>query len=444
MVQVTHPLPTFTLPEVRRLARDLYGVEAEAEPLPGERDQNFRLKAAGGGDLVLKIANAAESRAALELQHRVLAILNEKVRELATPRAVPTVKGETITTIQSADGTAHMVRALTFLPGKLWAHTTPHSPRLLHSLGLALARVDAALRDVPPGSEQSAPKWDLARAGWISSYLHLLAPARRALVERLFAPYEPLVAPRLSGLPAGLLHNDANDYNLLVTDGRVSGLLDFGDILHGPRLCELAIAIAYAIMDKPDPLTAAAHVVAGYHQAAPLTEAELEVLYPLICARLCVSVTNSALQRQAEPGNEYLSISERPAWAVLERLGPLCPRLAHYTFRAACGLEACPASPAVVQWLQGNAARCGPVVAADLASESVVFDLSVGSTELGTLQELSDPAALSHRLTARMKEAGARAGIGRYDEARLLYTSDLFAFAGNDGAERRSVHTHQR
>lgn len=441
MMQVTHPLPTFTLPEVQRLARELYGVEAEAEPLPGERDLNFRLKTAGGGNLVLKIANAAESRDALELQHQVLAVLNDKVHELATPRAVPSLKGETITTLRSANGTAHLVRALTYLPGKLWVHTTPHSPRLLHSLGQALARVDAAIRDMPAGGVQSAEKWDLARAGWISSYLHLLAPERRALVERLFAPYASLVAPRLSSLPAGLLHNDANDYNLLVTDGQVSGLLDFGDMTHGARVCELAIGIAYAIMDKPDPLTAAAHVVAGYHQVTPLSEAELEVLYPLICARLCVSVTNSALQRQAEPGNEYLLLSERPAWALLERLGASSPRLAHYTFRAACGLEACPATVDVVRWLQENAAKCGPVVEADLATESVVFDLSVASTEVGTLAELREPEVLSHRLFARMKEAGARAGIGRYNEARLIYTREFFSTPGNDGVEWRSVHT---
>jgi 4-aminobutyrate aminotransferase-like enzyme/Ser/Thr protein kinase RdoA (MazF antagonist) len=441
MVQVTYPLPTFTLPEVRRLARALYGVEAEAEPLPGERDQNFRLKAARGAELVLKIANASESRAALELQHRVLAVLNEKVHELATPRAVPSLNGETITTVRSADGTAHLVRALTYLPGRLWAKTTPHPPHLLHSLGQALAWVDSALRNMPPGDVQSAEKWDLARAGWITPYLHLLAPERRALVERLFAPYQSGVASRLSGLPSGLLHNDANDYNLLVTDGRVSGLLDFGDMTYGARVCELAIGIAYAIMDKPDPLTAAAHVLAGYHQVTPLSEAELEVLYPLICARLCVSVTNSALQRQAEPGNEYLLLSERPAWAVLERFGTLSPRLAHYTFRAACGLEACPATTSVVQWLMDNAAQCGPVVAADLATESVVFDLSVGSTELGTLPELRDPAVLSPRLSARMKEAGARAGIGRYNEARLIYTSAFFSSPGNDGVEWRTVHT---
>jgi 4-aminobutyrate aminotransferase-like enzyme/Ser/Thr protein kinase RdoA (MazF antagonist) len=441
MVQLTYPLPTFTLPEVQRLAQERYGLRVEATALPGERDQNFRLTNAQGDGWVLKIANAAESRAALELQHRVLAVLNEQVRELATPRVVPTSTGEALTTIRGADGSTHLVRVLTYLPGKLWAHVKPHSPRLLHSLGLALARVDTALRDVSPGAQEGEFKWDLTRAGWITSHLSLLPPERRARVERLFAPYESFVVPRLGGLPAGLLHNDANDYNLLVTEGRVSGLLDFGDLRHGPRVCELAIGIAYAIMDKPDPLSAAAQVVAGYHQGAPLTEAELEVLYPLICARLCVSVTNAALQRQAEPDNAYLAISERPAWAVLEKLDDFNPRLAHYTFRAACGLEPCPTTPSLVRWLEGNAARLGGVVPADLATESVVFDLSVGSTEFGTLAELRDLEVLSRRLSARMAEARARAGIGRYNEPRLVYTSELFAKPGNDGAEQRTVHT---
>ena len=44
------------------------------------------------------------------------------------------------------------------------------------------------------------------------------------------------------------------------------------------------------------------------------------VLYPLICARLCVSVTNSAYQQSVEPDNDYLTISERPAWALLDKL----------------------------------------------------------------------------------------------------------------------------
>jgi 4-aminobutyrate aminotransferase-like enzyme len=241
-------------------------------------------------------------------------------------------------------------------------------------------------------------------------------------------------------LRAGLVYNDANDYNILVSDGRVTSLIDYGDIARNPLVCDLAIGIAYAVMAKPDPLSAAAQVVAGYHEALALTEAELAVLYALVCARLCVSVTNAAVQRHAEPENEYLLISERPAWALLEKLDAINPDFAHYTFRAACGLPACPASPAIVDWLTRHPGECGPVVAAKLGTESVVFDLSAGSTEFGTLADMRDAGGLSRQLFNRIGDAGARAGIGRYDEARLIYTGDLFATTGNDGPERRTVH----
>src|SRR5207244_4418712 len=145
--------------------------------------------------------------------------------------------------------------------------------------------------------------------------------------------------------------------------------------------------------DQPDPLAAAAEVVAGYHAAFPLTEAELEALFPLICIRLCISVTNSAYQQQAEPENEYLMISERPAWALLEKLAAVNPRFAHYIFRQACGLPACPQTPAIVEWLESHADQMGRIVEPDLKTASVeVFDLSFGSRELGNLAELNDTA----------------------------------------------------
>jgi 4-aminobutyrate aminotransferase-like enzyme/Ser/Thr protein kinase RdoA (MazF antagonist) len=440
MVQVRYPLSALTDAEARRIALACYGLTGEVSPLPSERDRNFHLTTEAGDAFVLKVSNVADSRAALELQNRVLAHLAARVPELTMPRLVLTTSGDEIATVPGASSTTHFVRLLTFVPGTLWAHVTPHSPALLQSLGRALGLVDTALQDLPEPDAAGDLKWDLARAAWIRPYFPHLPPERRALVERLFARYDTFAAPRLPSLRSGLLYNDANDYNILVRDGRVTSLIDYGDMVRGPLVCELAIGAAYAILDKPDPLAAAASVVTGYHEALPLTGAELEVLYPLICARLCVSVTNAAYQRHVEPDNEYLLISERPAWAALERLDAVSPELAHYTFREACGLPACPASPDIVLWLTRHAGECGPVVEADLRTDSVVFDLSAGSTEFGTLAELRDLPTLSHRLFDRMKDAGARAGIGRYDEARLIYGGDLFEAAGNDGPERRTVH----
>jgi 4-aminobutyrate aminotransferase-like enzyme len=253
--------------------------------------------------------------------------------------------------------------------------------------------------------------------------------------------WEAEAAPLLPGLRRGVVHHDANDYNVLVgpasARGReITGLLDFGDMLETWIVAEPAVAAAYAMLGQRNPLAAAARLVAGYHAAHPLTDAELDVLFHLMRARLAVSVALSAHRRVAEPENEYLTISEAPAWEALERLASVSPRLAAYTFRAACGLPAHPDSPRLTAWLRAHRDEIGPVTEPDLA-DALVFDLSVGSPTFEALSALEDTDRSTARLFGLMKDAGAEAGIGRYDEARLVYTTEAF---DTPEGERRTVH----
>ena len=85
-------------------------------------------------------------------------------------------------------------------------------------------------------------------------------------MESRAGQFEGEILPRLAKLRGSVIHNDANDYNLLVRgatpwEREVTGLLDFGDMVRTQTICELAIACAYAMLDKPDPLPAAAAVV---------------------------------------------------------------------------------------------------------------------------------------------------------------------------------------
>ena len=215
--------------------------------------------------------------------------------------------------------------------------------------------------------------WDLARAAEVIPALlaEIDGDERRAVVERLLARFESATLPRLAALRRGVIHDDANDYNVLVGGGeddlllrnqRVVGLLDFGDMVHTVVAAEPAVAAAYALLGASDPLAAACAVVAGYHAVHPLGEDEIAAVWDLVCMRLCLSVCHAAHQRRARPGNEYLSISEAPAWAALERLDAIHPRLAHYALRDACSLPACPASAPVERWLRARAGRCAPVL----------------------------------------------------------------------------------
>jgi 4-aminobutyrate aminotransferase-like enzyme/Ser/Thr protein kinase RdoA (MazF antagonist) len=447
MLNVDHQSPVFTPQDATRIAFELYGLHASARALPGELDHNFYLKTETGQEFVLKIAHAAQQENVLDLQNSALAHLAARDLSLVSPQVCATAAGETITTVTSASNTAHFVRLLTYVPGRLFAAANPHTPPMLHSLGSVLGGMDSALRGFTHPAAHRPLKWDLQHAVWIRDYLpHIIQPEQRAIVERFLSQYETQVLPVLPTLRTSIIHGDANDYNVLINDtganlGQVASVIDFGDMVHTCTVCELAIAAAYAMMNKADPLSAAAHVVAGYHEAFPLTETELEVLYPLMCIRLCISVVNSAYQRKVEPHNDYLSISEQPAWALLEQLVHVHPRLAHYTFRQACKLPACPDTSALVQWLTSHSVEMGHVVGPDLHDANpVIFDLSVGSLELGNLAELSDVELFTRHLFDRMKTAHSSIGIGRYNEARLIYTSDLFKSEGNDGPEWRTVH----
>ncbi len=447
MVDTRQPLSAFTLHDASRIASELYGLHASAQLLPGERDANFYVKTDAGQEYVLKIAPAEESRDTLDMQNQALAHLARHAPALRLPQVCPTPAGETIATMSTSDGAQHFARLLTYVPGQLFSETRPHSAALLHSLGALLGELDRALQAFAHSAALRVLKWDLQHAIWIREYLqHIAQPERRALVEHFLAQFETQVLPVLPTLRKSIIHNDANDYNVLVgaadaADRKVIGLVDFGDMAQTYTVCELAIAAAYAMLGKADPLTAGAQVVAGYHQGFPLTEAELAVLYPLICTRLCVSVVNSAYQQKIAPEHDYLTISEQPAWTLLEQLVSVHPRLAHYTFRHACGLPPCPQTGALIEWLQSNAHTVGRVVEPDLrAAQPVVFDLSVGSLETGNPEEMADTARFTQRLFDRMQAVNTTVGIGRYNEARLIYTSDLFKTAGNDGPEWRTVH----
>ncbi len=197
---------------------------------------------------------------------------------------------------------------------------------------------------------------------------------------------EEEVNPRKDKVSKSVIYNDANDYNIIVgknpTDRKVQGLIDFGDAVYSETVNDIAIAAAYACMDKADPLTAAAQLVQGFNEKMPLQDEELAMIFPLILLRLAVSVTNSAHNRKAEPDNTYLLISEKPAWDLLDKLTRISPKLAYYTFRHYCALEACPQRSAFDQWLGEHKPSFGKVVDADWNNEATVFDLSIGSLDL--------------------------------------------------------------
>ncbi len=331
--------PSFSAEDAVRFARDLFGLDAVAEPLPSERDQNFHLRDVSGGQFVFKIANQEESPAVLDLQNSLLGFLGAGPTGLEFPRVVPASDGSSVASVTGSDGVRYFVRLLTWVDGICMAQAAaPHSAALLRSLGAALARVDNALQAFSHPAAHRALHWDLRHAALARAHIGLLSEPQRRLVEPIFAAWATI---DWSALRTSVIYNDANDYNILVdpSGSRVVSLVDFGDVVHSATVCDLAIALAYAMLDKPDPIAAAAEVAAAYQQVRPLTASEVEALYTLAATRLAASVCYAAWQARQAPGNSYLNISNQPAWALMERLAALPPDWPNEVFRRACGFS---------------------------------------------------------------------------------------------------------
>lgn len=444
--------PRFDIHQAAEIALKQYGFRGAIRPLPSERDQNFHIESVSGDSFVLKIANANESYDLLDAQNHAL----KRMAQVGLPHSgaaiVHTLDGETIAQVDAGGGQHYYIRLLSYIPGLPLATVRPHAPELLDDLGRFLGRIDYALAGYDHPALHRHFHWDLAHAAEMVRSLvdEIPAAQRRALVLGLLDRFEKSTAPLLDALPRQVIHGDANDYNVLVTgDGdlftryrRVAGILDLGDMVHSLRVADLAIAAAYVLLDKPDPLQAVAQLTAGYNAANPLAEAEIAALWDLACMRLCVSVCHAAHQRALQPDNEYLSISERPAWAALEKLAQIHPRLAHSMLRAACNLPALPHISQVTDWLAGQAANFAPVIGVDLRTTPVhLLDLSIGSPTISAAMLQSDRTdLLSGAIIGEMAGHGALIGVGRYAECRPFYTRPAFALSDSPTDERRTLH----
>jgi len=311
--------PRYSLDEAAAMAADYFALAVRPEALPSERDQNFLLHSEDGDRYVLKIANPGETRASLELQDQAMQRVAKAFGNRAVcPRVLPSRKGEAIVALARGH-----LRLLSYLPGTPLAGFRPHRGELLADLGQFLARLDQALVGLDTQHEP-ALLWDLERAGQIfAECCPLLEPGQRDRLAPIVNDHQRVQA-RLADLPRQVIHNDANDHNILVGGDRwrprITGIIDFGDMLGSRAVVDLAIACAYVMLGKRDPLAAASQVVTGYHRVRPLSEAELALLFPLAMARLAMAVCIAARQSRAAPEVAYLRISEASAWRALKKL----------------------------------------------------------------------------------------------------------------------------
>ena len=291
------------------IAEKYFGIQASARELPSERDRNFLLSARDGEKFVLKIANVREKREVLEAQNAMMTHLAENGVSFC-PRVAPAMSGQEITTVND-----HFVRVVSYLPGEPLATVEVQSTELLYDLGRKLGQLSRALAGFDHPAAHREFYWDLANGKKI-----LETYGAQIKTDWLRELVVGLSVGSFGELRSSVIHGDANDYNVLVDEDRVVGLVDFGDLVYSYTVGELAIAIAYVVLGKADPRAAATPVIEGYQHEFPLTQDETDALWTLVKLRLCMSVCIAAHQQQQQPENDYLGISQKLIAETLPRL----------------------------------------------------------------------------------------------------------------------------
>jgi 4-aminobutyrate aminotransferase-like enzyme/Ser/Thr protein kinase RdoA (MazF antagonist) len=309
-----------------RIALEQWGIRGDVTPLPSYCDRNFKVDAGDAGCFVLRVANGREREAWLQLENDAM----ERVAAAGLSGIAHASKhGRTVETVLDSLGNEHLARMTTYMPGEMLrsragADASGWDSETTKDIGRTLARVDRALEGLAEPDESRRVRWDLAEATWIvGRSAPGVTPERQRLIERVQLQFLADAKRIESELPCTWIHGDGHLGNLVISPepgpARITGVIDFGDMSHGPRIYDLAIAGAY-LLGGEDPFVPLLDLLDGFEEEQPLTDAEKHALFPAICMRLAVSFTISTLDSLEDPDNEYVLQDQANVVRALEKM----------------------------------------------------------------------------------------------------------------------------
>lgn len=331
---LTSPPPALRVAEVAALVARHWGLYGEFAPLTSERDLNFRLTGQGGS-FVVKIANRAEPVEQTRFQNRALRHIAARDAELPVPRVVAALDGTDDVVLPSG----HLMRVITWLDGTP-LHMARRGAAQRASLAEGLARLTIALQGFDDPAADHLLLWDIKNATRLRPLLPLVPDAElKAICGDVLDRFDAL-APALAGLRAQIVHSDLNPHNVLVSPDdpdRLAGIIDFGDMVRTPVICDLAVACAYQI-DRENPLGSLVDFAAAYHRIHPLTVTERDMLFDLTATRMVTTVAITGWRAAEYPENRdyilrnfpsaragLLALAAVPRDAAREALAAACP-----------------------------------------------------------------------------------------------------------------------
>jgi 4-aminobutyrate aminotransferase-like enzyme/Ser/Thr protein kinase RdoA (MazF antagonist) len=361
--------PAIDESRARRVADEYYGVSGDIVELGSNQDRNFRI-AAAERRVLLKFSNAAFGRAELEAQN--LAAAAVAAAGIRAPQCLPAHDGPTVLSVESPEGPVR-VRLLEYVEGEALSDAGVFTPDAARRLGELAARVARALAPLThPGLAQRT-QWNLRDAVETVRLLSGEIPdaGRRERVTAVTEAVARALDPLRDALRTQAIHGDVTDDNVVIGAGDGEwGVIDFGDVAESWLVAELAVTCAAVLHHNPrDPLVIL-ETIAAFHDIVPLTDPELDAIWPLIQLRAASLVASGEHQVALEHDNRYAAQNRQQEWR---------------SFAVAADLDS-DAMSTLIRWRVGDRAGAldvgTPAALLADASSAVILDLSTTSPDL--------------------------------------------------------------
>jgi len=321
--------------EAAALAHDYFGL-TPADSLvrfATEKDDTYRINATDGRRYVLKIANPEEGVSEIDLQLQALQHVANADPALPVPRVYPDASGDILPEITDRAGQRRRVRLLSFLDGTPFDGVASTTAPQREQIGATLARLRLALAGFRHDAESRVLAWDVQHLMTLEPLLAGITDAdasadQRALLAQAFTRYADVVAPRIPGLRAQVLHNDFNQSNVVVAPDAeqfVSGVIDFGDIVRTAIAIDVSTALigqlprGLDLAPGDDMFANGRDLLRGYLRVANLTDDELALIPHLTMGRVIARTVLTLWRARMFPHNApYILRNTGPGWVQLQ------------------------------------------------------------------------------------------------------------------------------
>ena len=306
--------PAFTKGEIADIARKHYGITGDIDELFSDRDQNF-IVANSKDSYILKIYNQMENESIIDLQEKAI----KHIIEIDPTMKVPKQIGPTVTF--QKNGHSYLIRPFNYIKGNFLSEIKLSNEDHL-KMGMFLGRLSKSLKGFDHQAAHRDFDWDARQADLMKNKLEFIdSPEDRKIINYFIEEFEKYIIPLIGQMRMSVIHNDGNDNNILTDKSNETiGIIDFGDMVYSFTAMESAVCLAYVAIGERDPFPKMISALKGYQSIYPLNKTELESMIYLICMRVCTTVLMATWRKHLFPGNNYLTISEEPAWKFLKKM----------------------------------------------------------------------------------------------------------------------------